>query len=232
LLMRPPAGGRSPDSTRRATAPPPSPGVGEELGPSAETTRRNCTRWSARGRRPGCAAWRSIWARRKHCHPTAKQLPHSRGTLGRFERMATLVATHYREPLTIEDIAETVPHAPAYAMRVFRKFSGMTPAPVPHASARQSRPAALGHDRPDDRQHRRREPVLDRPPASTPVSASWSANLRPPTAARSSRTGSELSPVGAATSVDSSENGRSCRSSRALRSIRRRSPPLQSVSRR
>ena len=65
-------------------------------------------------------------ARRKPSPPEAKPLPHSRGTLGRFEQMATLVATHYREPLTIDDIAETVRMAPAYAMRVFRKFSGMT----------------------------------------------------------------------------------------------------------
>jgi AraC family transcriptional regulator, melibiose operon regulatory protein len=50
----------------------------------------------------------------------------ARGSLGRFERMATLVATHYREPLTINDIAEAVRMAPASAMRVFRKFSGMT----------------------------------------------------------------------------------------------------------
>ena len=65
-------------------------------------------------------------ARRKPPPPEAKPVPHSRGTLGRFEQMATLVATHYREPLTIDDIAETVRMAPAYAMRVFRKFSGMT----------------------------------------------------------------------------------------------------------
>jgi len=65
-------------------------------------------------------------ARRKQSPTDAKPLPHSRGTLGRFEQMATLVATHYREPLTIDDIAETVRMAPAYAMRVFRKFSGMT----------------------------------------------------------------------------------------------------------
>jgi transcriptional regulator GlxA family with amidase domain len=38
----------------------------------------------------------------------------------------TLVAKHYREPLTIADIAQSVHMAPAHAMRVFRKFSGMT----------------------------------------------------------------------------------------------------------
>jgi AraC family transcriptional regulator, melibiose operon regulatory protein len=65
-------------------------------------------------------------ARRKQPPSDANRLPHSRGTLGRFERMATLVATHYREPLTIDDIARTVRMAPAYAMRLFRKFSGMT----------------------------------------------------------------------------------------------------------
>jgi AraC-like DNA-binding protein len=65
-------------------------------------------------------------ARRKPASSDAMPLCHSRGTLGRFERMATLVATHYREPLTIADIAQTVRMAPAYAMRVFRKFSGMT----------------------------------------------------------------------------------------------------------
>ena len=65
-------------------------------------------------------------ARRKPLPSDARPLPHSRGTLGRFERMATLVATHYREPLTIDDIAQAVRMAPAYAMRVFRKFSGMT----------------------------------------------------------------------------------------------------------
>ncbi len=65
-------------------------------------------------------------ARRKPLPSDAKAIPHSRGTLGRFERMATLVATRYREPLTIDDIAQAVRMAPAYAMRVFRKFSGMT----------------------------------------------------------------------------------------------------------
>jgi AraC-like DNA-binding protein len=49
-------------------------------------------------------------ARRKPTAAEAKPIPHSRGTLGR----------------TIDDIAETVRMAPAYAMRVFRKFSGMT----------------------------------------------------------------------------------------------------------
>jgi AraC family transcriptional regulator, melibiose operon regulatory protein len=64
--------------------------------------------------------------RRKLLPSDASPLAHSRGTLGRFERMATLVATHYREQLTIEDIARNIRVAPAYAMRVFRKFSGMT----------------------------------------------------------------------------------------------------------
>jgi len=53
-------------------------------------------------------------------------LPHSSGMLGRFERMATLIATHYQEPLTVADVAEAVHMQPAQAMRVFRKFSGMT----------------------------------------------------------------------------------------------------------
>ena len=65
-------------------------------------------------------------ARRKQLPSDARPLPHSRGTLGRFERMATLVATHYCEPLTIDDIAQAVRMAPASTMRVFRKFSGMT----------------------------------------------------------------------------------------------------------
>jgi AraC-like DNA-binding protein len=65
-------------------------------------------------------------ARRKQPASAATVVPNSRGSLGRFERMATLVATHYREPLTIEDIAEAVHMAPASAMRVFRKLSGMT----------------------------------------------------------------------------------------------------------
>jgi AraC family transcriptional regulator, melibiose operon regulatory protein len=65
-------------------------------------------------------------AQRKQSPLDTTPLPHSRGALGRFERMATLVATHYIEPLTIDDIAKAVRMAPAYAMRVFRKFSGMT----------------------------------------------------------------------------------------------------------
>jgi AraC-like DNA-binding protein len=65
-------------------------------------------------------------ARRKHEPSDAAPLPQSRGALGRFERMATLVATHYREPLTIDDIAQNVGMAPAHAMRLFRKFSGVT----------------------------------------------------------------------------------------------------------
>jgi AraC-like DNA-binding protein len=64
--------------------------------------------------------------RQKQPPTEPKSDPQSRGTLGRFERMATLVATHYREPLTVDDIALAVRMAPAYAMRVFRKYSGMT----------------------------------------------------------------------------------------------------------
>jgi AraC family transcriptional regulator, melibiose operon regulatory protein len=65
-------------------------------------------------------------ARRKPLPPEDETCPHSRGALGRFERMATLVATHYCTPLTIDDIAQSVRVAPTYAMRLFRKFSGMT----------------------------------------------------------------------------------------------------------
>jgi AraC family transcriptional regulator, melibiose operon regulatory protein len=65
-------------------------------------------------------------ARRKPASQETKPQPQSRGMLGRFERMATLVATHYREPLTVGDIALAARMTPAYAMRVFRKFSGMT----------------------------------------------------------------------------------------------------------
>jgi AraC family transcriptional regulator, melibiose operon regulatory protein len=52
--------------------------------------------------------------------------PHSSGIQGRFERMAAIVATHYQEPLAVADVAEAVHMKPAQAMRVFRKFSGMT----------------------------------------------------------------------------------------------------------
>ncbi|MCX6874003.1 MAG: helix-turn-helix domain-containing protein [Verrucomicrobia bacterium] len=64
--------------------------------------------------------------RRKPLPQEAAPPSPSPGTLGRFEQMATLLATHYREPLTIDDIARSVRLAPACAMRVFRKFSGMT----------------------------------------------------------------------------------------------------------
>jgi AraC-like DNA-binding protein len=50
----------------------------------------------------------------------------SSGSLGRFEKMATLLAKHSGEPLLISDIAEAVHMQPASAMRLFRKFSGMT----------------------------------------------------------------------------------------------------------
>jgi AraC family transcriptional regulator, melibiose operon regulatory protein len=65
-------------------------------------------------------------ARRKPLPPEDETCSQSRGALGRFERMATLVATNYSKPLTIDDIAESVRVAPTYAMRLFRKFSGMT----------------------------------------------------------------------------------------------------------
>jgi AraC-like DNA-binding protein len=52
--------------------------------------------------------------------------PHLSGMLGRFERMATLIASHYQEPLTVADVADAVRMTPTQAMRVFRKFSGMT----------------------------------------------------------------------------------------------------------
>ena len=56
----------------------------------------------------------------------ATPAPDSPGRLGRFERMAALLATHFREPLAIEDIAEAVGIGPTSAMRLFRKVSGMT----------------------------------------------------------------------------------------------------------
>jgi AraC family transcriptional regulator, melibiose operon regulatory protein len=65
-------------------------------------------------------------ARRKSTQRESPAVPYSSGTLGRFERMVTLVTKHYREPLMIDDIAQAVHMAPAYAMRVFRRFSGMT----------------------------------------------------------------------------------------------------------
>jgi transcriptional regulator GlxA family with amidase domain len=49
-----------------------------------------------------------------------------RGSIGRFEQMATLVVKHFHEPLSVEDIAEAVRMKPPAAMRLFRKFSGMT----------------------------------------------------------------------------------------------------------
>lgn len=59
-------------------------------------------------------------------HQSGKPLQSSRGPLRRFEQMATLIAAHYCEPLTIEDIAKAVHIKPAYAMRLFRKICGMT----------------------------------------------------------------------------------------------------------
>jgi AraC-like DNA-binding protein len=57
---------------------------------------------------------------------SGQPLPYSPGALGRFERMAALIATHFREPLSVEDIALAVKMQPAPAMRLFRKYSGMT----------------------------------------------------------------------------------------------------------
>ena len=140
--------------------------------------------------RPGCGAWRSIWRGGNRSPSDAKPLPHSRGTLGRFEQMATLVATHYREPLTIDDIAETVHMAPAYAMRVFRKFSGMTLHEflMHHRVSHAQRLLATTDETIDNIAARA---VSARPPASTPASASWSASRRRRTGVRSSRTGDE-----------------------------------------
>jgi AraC family transcriptional regulator, melibiose operon regulatory protein len=56
----------------------------------------------------------------------AESLHQSSGALGRFEKMATLLAWHFNEPLLISDIAEAVHMKPASAMRLFHKFSGMT----------------------------------------------------------------------------------------------------------
>ena len=58
--------------------------------------------------------------------PCESPVSGSLGSLGRFEQMATLVAKHFREPLSVKDIAEAVRMKPAPAMRQFRKLSGMT----------------------------------------------------------------------------------------------------------
>jgi AraC-like DNA-binding protein len=52
--------------------------------------------------------------------------PNSGGSLGRYEKMVTLIARHFHEPLLIQDIAESVHLTPDSAMRLFRKFSGIT----------------------------------------------------------------------------------------------------------
>ena len=55
-----------------------------------------------------------------------KPLPHSLGRLGHFERITTLLAMHFREPLSIEDVAQAVGMKPTSAMRLFHEFSEMT----------------------------------------------------------------------------------------------------------
>ena len=50
----------------------------------------------------------------------------SRGSIGRFEQMATLIVGHFREPLSVEDIAHAVHMKSDSAMRLFRKYGGMT----------------------------------------------------------------------------------------------------------
>ncbi len=62
----------------------------------------------------------------RQSEPVPKPLPHSLGQIGQFERITTLLAMHFREPLTIEDIAQAVQMTPTSAMRLFRKFSEMT----------------------------------------------------------------------------------------------------------
>jgi AraC family transcriptional regulator, melibiose operon regulatory protein len=63
---------------------------------------------------------------RESSQPAAAEPPHSRGALGRFEKMATLIARHFHEPLLIQDIAEAVHLTPDSAMRLFRRLSGIT----------------------------------------------------------------------------------------------------------
>jgi AraC family transcriptional regulator, melibiose operon regulatory protein len=65
-------------------------------------------------------------AARKSAAQSAAQPPHSSGALGRFEKMATLIARHFHEPLLIGDIADAVQMKPAAAMRLFRRYSGIT----------------------------------------------------------------------------------------------------------
>ena len=67
-----------------------------------------------------------LTARESLQQPAVEPPPHSRGALGRFEKMATLIARHFHEPLLVQDIAEAVHLAPDSAMRLFRKFSGIT----------------------------------------------------------------------------------------------------------
>ena len=63
---------------------------------------------------------------RESSQPPHMEPPHSRGAIGRFEKMATLIARHFHEPLLIQDIAEAVHLTPDAAMRLFRKLSGIT----------------------------------------------------------------------------------------------------------
>lgn len=45
---------------------------------------------------------------------------------GKYEQMVALLAEHYLEPLTIDDVVEAVGLHRVYAMRLFKKMSGMT----------------------------------------------------------------------------------------------------------
>jgi hypothetical protein len=65
-------------------------------------------------------------ARRSIEQGAGQPLPHSAGAPGRFEKMATLIARHFHEPLLVRDVAEAVRMAPPAAMRLFRQFSGLT----------------------------------------------------------------------------------------------------------
>lgn len=60
---------------------------------------------------------------------TAVPVVSSEGVTGHarhFEVMARHLATHYRQPLSVPAVAAAAGLHPVYAMRVFRKYSGMT----------------------------------------------------------------------------------------------------------
>ncbi len=106
-------------------------------GPATEDDPQLLARWSRDLEAPSTESQRIVLLEMEarlrrlsaHLRPTSPQKPRGRGVAGmssKAEAMAVFIARSYAQPLSIDDIADTVGLHPNYAMNLFKSMFGST----------------------------------------------------------------------------------------------------------